>query len=114
MLSSHLEAAVVRGDATAIAPFFAPEFRLQDSATRVLTAEQVLQQFRAGTTRFSDYRRTIQTAYQSGDVVVLMGEERVTPVAGSPVIRRFTSVWRRTPAGRRQVARQSTNIAIAR
>ena len=110
-LNGQLETAIARGNAAAMAPFFAPEFRLQNSANRVLTAEQVLQQFRTGATRFSDYHRTIETAYQSGDVVVLMGEERVTPAGGSPVIRRFTSVWRRTPAGWRQIARQSTNVA---
>ena len=112
-LNNRLEAAVARGDAAAMASFLAPEFHLQNSANRVLTAEQVLQQFRTGATRFSDYHRTIETAYQSGGVVVLMGEERVTPTGGSPVIRRFTSVWRRTPAGWRQIARQSTNIAGA-
>lgn len=112
-LNSRLEGAIARGDADELASLFAPEFRLQNSANRVLTGEQVLRQVRSGATRFSDYRRTVETAYQSGDVVVLMGEERVTPAGGSAATRRFTSVWRRTPAGWRQIARQSTNIVVA-
>lgn len=87
--------------------------RLHNSANRVVTAEQVLEQFRSGATRFSDYRRTIEAAYQSGDVVVLMGEERVTSAGGPPVTRRFTSVWRPSPAGWRQIARQSTVVPAA-
>ena len=89
---------------------FAPEFRLENSALRLISGEQVLRQVRSGATRFSDHHRTLEAAYQSGDVVVLMGEERVTPAGGSLVTRRFTSVWRQTPAGWRQIARQSTNI----
>lgn len=110
-LNSRLEAAIARGDAAAIAPFFAEEFRLQNSANRILTADQVLAQFRTGVTRFSDYRRTIEAAYASGDTVVLMGAERVTPTGAAPVTRRFTSIWRRTAGGWRQIARQSTNIS---
>jgi ketosteroid isomerase-like protein len=112
-LNSRLEGAIARGDAAEMALLFAPEFRLQNSANRVLTGEQVLRQVRSGATRFSDYRRSVEAAYQSGDVVILMGEERVTPAGGLPATRRFTSVWRRTQVGWRQIARQSTNIVVS-
>lgn len=108
--NERLESAVARGDADAIAALFDEAFRLHNAANRVLTREQVLAQFRSGATRFSDYRRTVEAAYAAGETVVLMGEERVTPEGGEPVRRRFTSVWRRTPAGWRQIARQSTNV----
>ena len=112
-LNDRLEAAIARSDADAIGQFFAKEFRLQNSANRVLTGEQVLEQFRTGATRFSDYSRSIEAAYASGDVVVLMGAERVRPKGGTVVTRRFTSVWQRTGAEWRQIARQSTNVPAA-
>jgi ketosteroid isomerase-like protein len=110
--NERLEAAIASGDHEAISRFFAPEFRLQNSANRIVTGAQVLDQFRTGQTRFSGYERKVEAAYRSGEVVVLMGEERVTPAAASaPVTRRFTSVWRRIGDRWRQVARQSTDIA---
>jgi ketosteroid isomerase-like protein len=113
-LNVKLEAAIAAGDAKAIAPFFAPEFRLQNSANRILTGEQVLAQFASGQTRFAAYDRQVEAAYASGDVVVLMGFERVRSAeAAAGVARRFTSVWRRMDGGWRQIARQSTNVASA-
>lgn len=114
-LNAKLEAAIASGDAVKIAPFFAPEFRLQNSANRILSGDQVLAQFATGATRFSAYERSVEAAYQSGDVVILMGTETVNPVtageaASKPVQRRFTSVWRKLPDGWKQIARQSTNI----
>jgi ketosteroid isomerase-like protein len=116
-LNEDLEAAVASGDPERIAEFFSPEFHLHNSANRIFTADEVLDQFRSGTTRFSDYERKVETAYASGDVVVLMGEERVKPTrsgkdrnAAALLTRRFTSVWGRTPAGWRQIARQSSNV----
>ncbi|WP_165842951.1 nuclear transport factor 2 family protein [Phenylobacterium deserti] len=117
-LNTELEAAIRSGDPARIAPFFAPEFRLQNSANQILTGDRVLAQFASGAVRFATYERNIEAAYQSGDVVVLMGQERVGPApvmpsassAVGPVTRRFTSVWRRSPDGWKQIARQSTNI----
>lgn len=118
--NTQLEAAIAAGDADRIAPFFAPEFRLQGSANIILAAPQVLEQFRSGQTRFRGYDRKVETAYLAGETVVLMGQERVQPVGSSAatqgglVTRRFTSVWRRVDGDWRQVARQSTDIATAR
>ena len=113
-LNRKLEAAIAAGDVATLRCLFAPEFRLHNAANEILTAEQVLEQFRSGTTRFAGYERDVLAAYPSGDaIVVLMGEERVTraDAPSVPVVRRFTSVWRKTAGGWRQIARQSTNIA---
>lgn len=110
--NAELEAAIAKGDAALIGRFFGDEFRLHNSASRILNREQVLAQFRSGATRFSSYERTIDVAYEAGDVVVLMGSERVTPAGGTQATRRFTSVWRRTSLGWRQIARQSTDILV--
>lgn len=118
--NTQLEEAIAAGDADRIVPFFAPEFRLQGSANTILTAPQVLGQFRSGQTRFRGYDRRVETAYLAGEAVVLMGEERVQPAGSAAatqsalVTRRFTSVWRRVDGDWRQVARQSTNIAATR
>ena len=119
VLNERLEAAIAGGEADRIAPFFAPEFRLQNAANRILTGPQVLEQFRKGASRFASYERKVEAAYEAGPVVVLMGEERVraaqpdgTPAAETT--RRFTSVWRRTDGGWAQAARQSTTADPAR
>jgi ketosteroid isomerase-like protein len=113
----QLEKAIAAGDTEAIARHFSPEFRLQNAANEILTAEQVLQQFRSGATRFSEYQREVEAAYASGDVVVLMGQERVKPLsarAAEPaIVRRFTSVWRKMAGGWRQIARQATIVGSA-
>ena len=117
-LNGKLEAAIESGDPARIAPFFAPEFRLQNSANEILSGDRVLAQFASGALRFSTYERNIEAHYQSGDVVVLMGSEAVqratsAEASGSRaerVTRRFTSVWRRFPDGWKQIARQSTNV----
>ena len=118
MANAQLEKAIAEGDADAIAPHFSPEFRLQNAANEILTAEQVLQQFRSGATRFSDYQRDVEAAYASGDVVVLMGQERVRRSGAPPtdpvITRRFTSVWRKLPEGWKQIARQATNVHFAK
>lgn len=111
-----LEAAIAEGDFATLRALFAPEFRLHNSANQILTAEQVLEQFRSGATRFAGYEREVQAAYPSGEsIVVLMGEEKVTRAGASaaPIRRRFTSIWRKTPDGWRQIARQSTDVATA-
>jgi ketosteroid isomerase-like protein len=114
--NAKLERAIEAGDADALAAHFCPEFRLQNASNRILTADQVIQQFRSGATRFSDYQRDVEAAYASGDVVVLMGQERVRrsdAAAGEPATtRRFTSVWRKTAAGWKQIARQATNVSF--
>ncbi|WP_158266581.1 nuclear transport factor 2 family protein [Allosphingosinicella deserti] len=112
-LNRKLEAAIAAGDVATLRSVFAPEFRLHNAANEILTAEQVLEQFRSGTTRFAGYERDVLAAYASGDsVVVLMGEERVTraDAPSVPLVRRFTSIWRKTAGGWRQIARQSTTI----
>lgn len=115
-LNARLETAIASGDPARIAPFFAPEFHLQNSANRILPGDAVLAQFASGAVRFAAYERNVEAAYQSGDVVVLMGSEKVRPQAANaatvaePVTRRFTSVWRRFPDGWKQIARQSTNV----
>jgi ketosteroid isomerase-like protein len=104
-----------RGDADAIESFSSPERRLQNAANRILPAEQVVAQFRSGTTRFGSYERKVEVVYASGDVLVLMGEERVRPAgiaADQPLqARRFTSVWRKTPAAGTRSRDNRPNVA---
>jgi ketosteroid isomerase-like protein len=60
----------------------------------------------------------IEFAEARGDLVVLMGEEVVTPKdatrdSGQTVHRRFTDVWRRDDDGVwRLTIRQATNIVV--
>jgi len=112
--NATLEQAIADGDADAVAAHFSPEFRLHNAANQILTAEQVVRQFRSGATVFADYKREVEPPYPSGDLVGLRGQGGVGPSGASrdapPVTRRFTSVWQKTPTGWKQIARQSTNV----
>ena len=69
-------------------------------ANKLQSRAETLEIIGKGPGWFSTYERTIEAAYASGDVVVLMGREVVvyedfgTPYDGRRVHRRFTNVWR--------------------
>ncbi len=66
-----------------------------------------------GRIRYDSYLRTIEYAGRRGDLVVLMGEERVTRKDAPPgevEVRRFTDIWRQDDGQWRLTARQATKV----
>jgi hypothetical protein len=66
-----------------------------------------------GRIRYDRYVRSIEYAGRLGELVLLMGEERVVR-RGAPVgeieVRRFTDVWRQEEGTWRLAARQATKV----
>jgi hypothetical protein len=66
-----------------------------------------------GLIRYDSYLRSIEYAGQLGDMVILMGEERVVRRGAPPdeiEIRRFTDIWRDEQGKWRLAARQATKV----
>ncbi len=69
----------------------------------------------AGLITYSRYERSIEYAGKLGDMVILMGDERVVPkgsapMAGKEVRRRFTDIWKMVSGRWVLAARQATII----
>jgi hypothetical protein len=65
---------------------------------------------------YSRYVRSIEYAGKLGNIVLLMGDERVvpkgsTPLAGKEVRRRFTDIWKMASGRWVLAARQATIVA---
>jgi hypothetical protein len=70
----------------------------------------------AGLITYSRYMRSIEYAGKLGEMVLLMGDEKVVPkgsapMAGIEVRRRFTDIWRKVEGHWVLAARQATIIA---
>ena len=66
-----------------------------------------------GRIRYDSYLRSIEYAGRLGDLVLLMGEERVVRRGAPPEdveVRRFTDVWRQEEGKWRLAARQATKV----
>ena len=66
-----------------------------------------------GRIRYDSYVRSIEYAGRLGELVLLMGEERVVRRGASPEdieVRRFTDVWRQEGGTWRLAARQATKV----
>ncbi len=66
-----------------------------------------------GLIRYDSYVRSIEYAGRLGDLVLLMGEERVVRRGAPPEeveLRRFTDVWRQEEGKWRLAARQATKL----
>jgi ketosteroid isomerase-like protein len=86
-------------------------------ANAVARRDWVIRFFEAGMISYDSIDSIIEFAEARGDLVVLMGEEVVTPKdatrhAGQTVRRRFTDVWRKDDDGVwRLTIRQATDIS---
>ena len=82
----------------------------------ILTRDQVFGAIREEKLAYSSVQTTTDEFLVSADVVVEMGHEAIVmsngPVAGKPLIRRFTDVWQRRGGGWVQIARQATYVGI--
>lgn len=116
---NRIDAALIADDRAVFAETMAPELAVNNPGNIVTRREATVRRNRDGHIRYTRYQRTIEHASRRGDMVLLMGEERVVPMpsnplAGREVRRRFTDLWREE-GGRWMVsARQATVIAPSR
>lgn len=115
-LNERLRDALHERDVEVVEELYADGFMLNGPAGRLQTRQETIDLLRRMTGRQSEYERTIETAYTSGDVVVIMGRESLvwedtgTDLDGKRTARRFTNVWQRIDGSWRQIARQATTV----
>jgi hypothetical protein len=103
-----------RLDLSSIEALFAPDLVVHSPINRVVDRGNVLARIRDGQIRYEpNVERKIDFAGVRGDAVVVMGEEIVKPLAGTPnagkiVHRRFTDIWNNTDGTWRLAVRQAT------
>ena len=87
--------AFVAGDCGRLEVLWSDDLIVNSPINRVHDKQRVFDLLRAGTIAHSSLRSEIELIQRHGDLVVVMGSERVTNAPDGPVIpRRFTNVWR--------------------
>ncbi len=114
---SRIDTALLTDDRPAFAAALASDFSVNTPENRVAPRAGVVARNAQGQIAYARYERTIDYAGLRGDMVVLMGEERVTPKGASPdagkrVTRRFTDLWRQEDGRWRLTARQATILKV--
>lgn len=112
-----IDRAATGEDPAAFAALLADDLAVNNPQNGVSVRGATAQRSAAGMIRYTRYDRTIDYAGLRGDMVLLMGEEIVSPreagAAGSApglVHRRFTDLWKQVEGRWRLTARQATII----
>lgn len=113
----RLDAALVSGDIAAFADAMAGDLVVNTPQNRIGSRDRVVERNAAGAISYASYERLVEHAAPRGDMVLLMGEERVVPKgaaphAGKAVVRRFTDLWKQDGGRWRLTARQATIISV--
>ena len=88
------------------------DFAVNSPLQRVLPKQQLLELLRTGRIRHTAYECEIEYLHRQGDVVVVMGRDRVEdPADGGVTHRRYTNLWRRENGGWRSFARHAHVMA---
>jgi hypothetical protein len=87
-------AAFLAADTETLDRLWADGFAVNSPLERVLDKKTVLELLMSGRIRHSTYEIEIEHMNRHGDVVVVMGKDRVTnPSDGSVSQRRYTNIW---------------------
>ncbi|MHB8528659.1 MAG: nuclear transport factor 2 family protein [Caulobacteraceae bacterium] len=102
-------------DARGLAGLWADSFVVTNPLNQLAARAQVLAMVGSGVLRFTSYERKIEYLRAYGDIAIVAGSETVVwagrmPMAGKLSHLRFTAVWRRSPAGWREIARHANII----
>lgn len=98
-------------DLERLSALWSDQLRVNAPINRVNHKQQVLDLLRSGTIAHSSLDATIEHIERHGDLVVVMGSERVTNAAGgATVTRRFTNVWRLEEGSWRMLVRHANIV----
>ncbi|HEU4652244.1 MAG TPA: nuclear transport factor 2 family protein [Croceibacterium sp.] len=112
--AARMDTALIEDDHAAFADGLADDLVVNNPQNTISMPGDTARLNAEGRIRYDSYVRTIEYAGRRGDLVVLMGEERVTrkgAPAGEVEVRRFTDIWRRDGGKWRLTARQATKVA---
>ena len=108
--------AIGKRDFAALEKLWSPQMLVNSPGNTILTRAQVFQSIRDDQLAYSSVKTTIDAFSVSQTVAVAMGHENIVmsngPMAGKPLIRRFTDVWQKSDDDWVQIARQATYVGI--
>jgi ketosteroid isomerase-like protein len=120
-LDDQERTAALKRDLTALERLWSDQFTVNAPNNQVVIGKRaVLDTFvHSGVIDFSSFERKIEFMCVEGDFAIIMGLETLVPnidaptaglVAGQPLRRRFTNIWKRDAAGWRLFARHASVI----
>jgi ketosteroid isomerase-like protein len=107
-LEARHHAAFLAADLPTLERLWADGFLVNSPLDVVSDKARVLELLQAGRIRHTTYTYEIEHLRRHGDVVVVMGQDRVTnPPDDTPLRRRFTNVWQWDGVAWRCIARHA-------
>ena len=111
-----IDAALIKDDHAAFAALLAKDLVVNNPQNSISIRGATGQRNTSGLISYSSYVRSVEYAGMLGEMVLLMGDERVVPkgdsqMAGKEVRRRFTDVWKMEGGHWVLTARQATIVA---
>lgn len=104
--------AFLAADIPTLEQMWADGFVVNSPLQQVLDKARVLALLQAGRIRHTTYEHEIEHVSRHGDVVVVMGRDRVTDLADGAVSqRRYTNLWRLEDGRWRSIARHAHVVA---
>ena len=111
--AARLDEALLTDDAAAFVDGLAADLVVNNPQNGVSMPGDTARLQAEGRIRYDRYLRSIEYAGRLGDLVLLMGEERVVRRGAPPEeveVRRFTDIWRQEEGTWRLAARQATRV----
>ena len=111
-----IDEALIKDDHAAFAALLAKDLVVNNPQNSISIRGATGQRNTSGLISYSSYVRSVEYAGMLGEMVLLMGDERVVPkgdslMAGKEVRRRFTDVWKMGGGHWVLAARQATIVA---
>ena len=110
-LEEEARLAFLHGDITTLTRLWADDFTVNSPLERINDKSQVLALLEAGRIRHAPYECEIQHISRHGEVVIVMGRDRVTGPPAGPARRRYTNVWQLQNGQWRSIARHAQLIS---
>ena len=105
--------AFLTNDIAALDGMFSDDFIVNSPQNRIIEKGALIGMVRGGVLAISSFDQKIESIRRFGDVVTVMGEDRVvyaapSPIAGQTHRRRFTDIWQLQGTQWRFIARQAS------
>ncbi len=111
-LEEQARLAFLEADVDTLLRLWADDFTVNSPLDRINRKEQVIDLLKAGRIRHDTYECEIEHVSRHGDVVIVMGHDRVTgPPTGGVARRRYTNVWQLQTGRWRSIARHAHVVA---
>ena len=111
--AARLDDALIKDDQAAFRDGLAADLVVNNPQNAISMPGDTARLQAEGRIRYDSYLRSIEYAGRLGELVLLMGEERVVRRGAPPEdieVRRFTDVWRQEEGKWRLAARQATKV----